>query len=58
MPPRGAVWHAPVIRPKIEAPDDPIVTPKKSNVPLLVLLALALTVALVVVAIVINEIGR
>jgi serine/threonine-protein kinase len=56
-PPRGADWQAPVIRPK-EAFHDPVVTPKKSSVPLLVLIAVALTVALVVVAIVVNELGR
>jgi serine/threonine-protein kinase len=53
----SADWQPPVIRPKAEAVE-PVETPKKSNVPLLVMLAIALTVALVVVAIVVNELGR
>jgi hypothetical protein len=56
-PTNAVPWQAPVIRPKAEPPIDPIVTPKKSNVPLIVLLALVLTVALVAVAIVANEYG-
>jgi hypothetical protein len=58
VPPLRAAgeWQPPVIRPK--ETNDPVETPKKSNVPLLVLLAIALTVALVVVAIVVNELGR
>ena len=52
----SADWQPPVIRQKETS--EPVETPKKSNVPLLVLLAIALTVALVVVAIVVNELGR
>src|SRR6185503_2724213 len=40
----SADWHAPVIRQKAEPAADPVETPKKSNVPLLVLLAIVLTV--------------
>jgi serine/threonine-protein kinase len=50
-------WQPPVIRPKVETPD-PVETPKKSKFPWLVVLAIFLTVVLVVVAIVVNEMGR
>jgi serine/threonine-protein kinase len=51
-------WQAPVIRQKPEKAIDPVDTPKKSNVPMLVLIAVAVTVALVIVAIITNELGR
>jgi hypothetical protein len=49
-----------VIRSKSDSPGRAVEAevPKKSNAPLLVLLALALTVTLVIVAIVANELAR
>jgi hypothetical protein len=53
----SADWQPPVIRPK-EAAQDAVEAPKKSKFPLVVFLAIALTVVLVVVAIVVNELPR
>jgi len=59
-PPIVGGWRTPVIRPKADPPVGPLEPsmPKKRGAPWLVLVAVLLTVTLVVVAIVANELGH